>query len=135
MAAIAVRRLRTPCLGYFDDPGKLATESTIQDSLVASAAPNEILGFGLKISKAQWGTQLEFLGVAARFVIVEGVGQAHSSLSPDRVQKLIDEIPKILQRKKAFLSLIQNLLRKLNFARPSGMGRVGEWLRAHCAIW
>ena len=69
MATIGVR-----WPGYFDDFGKAAAESTIQGAVA--------------------GTQVEFLGVIVRFVVVGGMCQAHLSLSPDRVQmqKLVGEL-------------------------------------------
>ena len=52
MATIAVRWLKLPCVGYFDDFGIVATDSAAQEALRALTAPNDIPGFELKVTKS-----------------------------------------------------------------------------------
>ena len=92
-------------------------------ALAAFADLNEILGLELKIKKPQRSKRLELLRETERFLVVEGVCQAHLSLSPGRVQKLTDEISRTLQQKEAFLAQTQKLVGRLDFAETSVMGR------------
>ena len=85
MATLAVRRLKAPRLGYLDDFGIGAMESTIQGALAALTAANNILGVELEMGESRRATRLRVLRITPRFVIGGDVCQAHRSLSPDRV--------------------------------------------------
>ena len=126
MASLAVRWLKIPCLGYFDDFGIITTEMTVHEALNAFTKMNHILGFELKIEKSDWGTVLEFLGVTITFYVVRSGCVALLSLSHDRVQKLSSEIEKILLADHIFLAELQKLVGKLNFAQTATMGKVGR---------
>ena len=54
MATQAVRWLKIPRLGYSDDFGIVATESTKQDAPRASPALNGLPGFDLKVEDSDW---------------------------------------------------------------------------------
>ena len=62
IATVAARWLKLPFLGPFGDFGIVATESAMQAAIRAFAAMNGILGFGLKVTKSEWGTRIQFLG-------------------------------------------------------------------------
>ena len=61
MATLAVRWLRIPCVGYFDDFGVITTESAIEEALRAFTALSQILGFELKVGESECGIRVEFL--------------------------------------------------------------------------
>ena len=63
VATVAVRWLRIPRVGYFDDFGMITPESAIGAALEAFTALNQILGFELKVGKSEWGIRIEFFGV------------------------------------------------------------------------
>ena len=62
------------------------------------------------------------MGVTVTFVIVNDKCESRLSVSPDGVNKLADEIAKILGRHEAFLAQMLKLVGKLNFAQTSVMG-------------
>ena len=55
-------------------------------------------------------------------MIVNDKCESRLSVSPDGVNKLADEIAKILERHEAFLAQMLKLVGKLNFAQTSVMG-------------
>ena len=126
MASLAVRWLKIPCMGYFDDFGIITTERAIREALDAFTKMNHILGFELKIEKSDWGTVLEFLGVTITFYVVSSGCEAQLSISSERVKKLTIEIERILKRKHVFFAELQKLVGKLNFAQTATMGKVGR---------
>ena len=124
MATAAARWLKLPRLGYSDDFGMVAAESTVQGALRDFAALN-ILGFELKVTQSEWGTRVEFLGATVTFLIVSDKCEAQLSASTDRVTKLTDEIRRTLEGKDAFQARTQKLVGPSNFARTPVMGKVG----------
>ena len=69
MASLAVRWLKIPRLGYFDDFGIITTEMTVREALGAFTKMDRILGLELKIEKSDWGAVSEFLGVTIIFTL------------------------------------------------------------------
>ena len=55
-------------------------------------------------------------------MIVNDKCESRLSASPDGVNKLVDEIAKILVRREAFLAQMLKLVGKLNFAQTSVTG-------------
>ena len=126
IATIAVKGLKLPRLGYFDDFGMAGTESAIRGAQGALAASNAIIGCDLKIEKSERGAMSAFFRATARFVVFDKVRQAHLSLSPDRPRKLTDGIALLLERRGVFLAQMRNLVVKVDFAQIAVMGRVGR---------
>ena len=62
--------MRTAYMGYFGDFGIIVEREGIGAALKAIAQMTRTPGFDLEIEKSEFGTQLEFLGVAiqCRFV-------------------------------------------------------------------
>ena len=118
MATVAARSLKLPRLGYFDDFGLTATESTGQDALRAFS-PERHPGLRARGAKVQWGARIEFLGATVTFLRV-------NDKWADRLTKLTDEIRRILGRREAFLAQVRKLVAELNLAETSATGEVGR---------
>ena len=126
MATMAVRWLKIPHLGYFDNFGMIATESTVQDALKAFTALSDILDFDMKPIKSVRGARVEFSWVTVTFIIVDEKCEAQLSTSSNRVEKLVSEISGILGQSEVSLAHMRKLVGKLNFAQTSVMRKVGS---------
>ena len=80
MGTMAVRWLGIPCVEYSDDFGIITTESAIKEALRAFTAPNQILGFELKVEISEFGTRIEFSEVAVDFKIIREECEAQLSM-------------------------------------------------------
>ena len=65
-------------------------------------------------------------------MVVNDKRESRLSVSPDGVNKLADEIEKILERHEVFPAQMLKLVGKLNFAQTSVMGGKGERRCVHC---
>ena len=68
MATLAARWPNRPRLGYSDDFGMAAAESTVREALRPSTVLNDTLGLELKAATSEWGARIEFLEAAVTSV-------------------------------------------------------------------
>ena len=111
-ATSAVRWLRIPRLGHFDNFGRVTTESTTR----AFTSLNDILGFELKEEKSAC--------VTVCFAIADSGRATQLSIPPGRVKKLSAEIGKSQKDRMRFRTKCKN--EWANLAQTSVMGKVGR---------
>ena len=104
-------------MGYFDGFGRVATESTSESSLEASAALNGTLECDLKVAKSGRGGALEFLGIAVRIRAVGEKRQVHLSLSVARVGGHVGESSAAVEQEEVFVAHMRKIVGDLNFAQ------------------
>ena len=107
-STVAVRWLKIPRVGYFNDFGMITAESRIQDALIAFTVLNQMLGRNLGEAKSEWGIRVDFLGVTVAFATVRNKCEAQLSSSRDRIQEVSEEIETILEKKEAFRPICRN---------------------------
>ena len=84
IASLACRILKIPCVGYYDDFGIILPECLIKDGLGIFTSFNRALMIILKDSKSEFGTLLEFSGLAISFRNDGSATLASLSLPPEK---------------------------------------------------
>ena len=134
IATLAVRLLKIPVMGYYDDFGLITPESLTGEALEYFCELNRLLGFSMKRKKTLWGAILEFLGIVADFTPTPE-GPPILRLSEERKEKLSNLLKEMLSEKTTSRARLQKLLGKLNFAHTAVLGKyAGATLRPLYAL-
>ena len=104
---------------------------TAQDALKAFTALNDVLGLFLKVAKSEWGARIEFSGAPVTFLIANRKCEAQLSIPMDRIEGLLNEISRIVERKEVLLAQMLELVGKLNFVQ---IGQIGTLVQLCCAV-
>ena len=134
IASLAVRLLKIPVMGYYDDVGIINPLELIGEALFSFTDLNRIVGFKMKPKKTLAGQILEFLGVIVDFTTTPR-NPPTLHLSEDRKRKVSLYIREMLSDKRASRAKLQKLLGKLNFAHTAVLGEfAGATLRPLYAL-
>ena len=122
IATLAVRLLKIPVMGYYDDFGLIAPAELTGEALVCFVELNKLLGLRMKPSKTAWGLILEFLGVTVDFSRTPHHPPI-LKLSEERKAKLTLLLRETLAEERTTRAKLQKLTGKLNFAHTAVLGK------------
>ena len=97
-------------LGYFGDFGSVAADSGPKQAFRALTDLNLPPGSDSQAGKSEWGTSLEFLGVVVNFSFIQGSCKAEFSLSPARMEELLEETGARGKQRGVYVAQIRKLV-------------------------